>query len=244
MIHHHISTSFKTSHLTDNVFLSFNNIPLFYMSRLQSDRLTPPSTPPPRKTGLTWADFQYGDDVEDLPDLPEAHSESQSSLDETAAKLRRERLRFTKTIPNDLSSKVCCPRDRGAVLDIYAEALSKMNSKNHKQIYAEATMKIKTILGILKAGPRDEVFTEMLLAPIEPLYAKPRIEFRKDKYGHRAATRLQRWRKDGWPSRYPKRAVQEEKAKKGKFQRWYDVDWEDEVVEGGGGRRKRDTKEV
>lgn len=153
-------------------------------------------------------------------------------MEQTLAKLRKERLRFTKTIPNDLSSKICCPRDRGAVLDIYTEVLSKINAENHKQLYVEANTKIKVILGILKVGPRDEVFTRMLLEPIEPLYARPRIEFRKDKYGHRAATRIQEWRKDGWPDRFPAKAIREEKARRGKFRSWSDEDWSLKDVQG------------
>ena len=71
----------------------------------------------------------------------------------------------------------------------------------------------------------------MLLEPIEPLYAKPRIEFWNDRYGHRAAIRTQEWRKDDWPGRFPENAVKEERDRKGKFQSWYDEDWTDEISE-------------
>ncbi|KAJ5065608.1 hypothetical protein J3E74DRAFT_435525 [Bipolaris maydis] len=194
---------------------------------------TPPSLPPPRQTGLTWSDFQFGNDIGDLPTSPEKHQQRHVSLEQTISKLRRERFRFTKSVPSDLNSKICCPRDRGAVLDIYAEALNKISPENHRQIYAEAKMKIKTVLGIAKAGPRNQVFTKMLLAPIEPLYAMPRIEFRMDKFGHRAATRLQEWREDGWPNKYPENAVKKERARKGKLEGWVDQNWEDDGAEEG-----------
>ncbi|EUC39621.1 hypothetical protein COCMIDRAFT_111030 [Bipolaris oryzae ATCC 44560] len=201
------------------------------MTQLKLAQSTPPSLPPPRQTGLTWSDFQFGNDVGSLPTSPDIHRERNVSLEQTISKLRRERFRFTKSVPNDLNSKICCPRDRGAVLDIYAEALSKITPENHRQIYAEAKLKIKTVLGISKAGPRNEVFKRTLLAPIEPLYAMPRIEFRMDKFGHRAATRLQEWREDGWPDQYPENAVKKERARKGKLKGWVDENWQDEWVE-------------
>lgn len=105
-------------------------------------------------------------------------------------------------------------------------------------------MKIKTVLGISRAGPKNVVFTRTLLAPIEPLYAMPRIEFRMDKFGHRAATRLQEWREDGWPNRYPKNAVTKERARKGKLKGWEDENWEDGVAEKGDEEKGDDSDEV
>ena len=69
---------------------------------------------------------------------------------QTIARLREERLRFTKQIPADLNNKVCCPHDRGAVLDVYTEAQAKISPENHEQIYEEANIKIRTILGLNK----------------------------------------------------------------------------------------------
>ncbi|RAR08232.1 hypothetical protein DDE83_006073 [Stemphylium lycopersici] len=201
------------------------------MTNPRSDRSSPPATPPVRTTGLFWPDFQHEGKTEELPNISKAADTSMSSLQQTIARLREERLRFTKRIPADLNNKVCCPRDRGAVLDVYTEAQGKISPQNHEQIYEEANIKIRTILGINKVWPNDPVFTKMFLRPIEPLYAKPRIEFRNDKYGHRAAMRIQEWRKDGWPGRFPENAVKEERDRKGKFQRWYDEDWTDETSE-------------
>lgn len=199
------------------------------MSRTEDGNLTPPTTPPPRKTGLTWADFQYEHDTEDLsgPQSTSTTTKPQTPLDLTISKLRQDRQRFTKTIPNSHHNTLCSPRDRSAVLDIYAEALSKINARNHTALYAEACLKIKTVLGIHKAGTRDAVFTQKLLNPIEPLYAMPRIETKNDKYGHRAAVRIQEWRRDGWPKRYPRNAIKEEKARRGRFVRWWEEEWED-----------------
>ncbi|EOA86798.1 uncharacterized protein SETTUDRAFT_79704, partial [Exserohilum turcica Et28A] len=192
---------------------------------------TPPTTPPARKIGLTWDDFQYEDDTEALHESPPARAKPPTALDLTISKLHHDRQRFTKTIPNDHKNKLCSPRDRSAVLDIYTEALHKINATNHAQMYTEANAKIRTVLGIHKAGTRDAVFTHQLLRPIEPLYAMPRIEVRHDKHGHRAAVRIQEWRRDGWPAKYPVNAVREEKARKGRFVRWFEEEWEDEVEE-------------
>ncbi|XP_014562536.1 hypothetical protein COCVIDRAFT_21505 [Bipolaris victoriae FI3] len=214
------------------------------MSQLKLAQSTPPPLPPPRQTGLTWSDFQFGNDVNSLPTSPGIDGKRQGSLQQTLSKLHRERFRFTKSVPSDLNSKICCPRDRGAVLDIYTEALSKITPVNHQQIYAEAKAKIKTVLGLSRAGPRNAVFTRTLLAPIEPLYAMPRIEFRNDKFGHRAATRLQEWREDGWPNQYPKNAVLKERAREGKWEGWVNQNWEDEVAEEGSEEKWNDSDEI
>ncbi|USP76143.1 hypothetical protein yc1106_03417 [Curvularia clavata] len=194
---------------------------------------TPPSTPPPRKCGLKWADFQHQGDL-NITNTATQRQKLQTPLDRTVARLREERFRFMAKVPNDLNSKTCCPRDRSAVLQIYTEALDpeKINCKNHEEIYAEAHAKIRIILSIASAGPRNDVFYKGLLSPIEPLYARPRIEFRKDKYSHRAATRIQEWRNDGWPYRYPKNAIEAEKVRKGQLKRWYEEDWTDWTVGG------------
>lgn len=48
-----------------------------------------------------------------------------------------------------------------------------------------------------------------VLAPLEPQYANPRIE--DDAHGYRMQWRLDAWRREGWPGRYPREAVQRER---------------------------------
>ncbi|CAO2655025.1 Nn.00g117580.m01.CDS01 [Neocucurbitaria sp. VM-36] len=190
---------------------------------------------------LNLDDFQYEVTLDDaaLPD-PKDLTESQR----TARQLRSARDRFAITIPVG-GNELCFSVDRAAVLDIYQQAIEKIGPTNHKQIVFEANHKIKTILGLRKAEAHDVVFTSggMLLKPLEPQYAEPRIEYGDDQEGYRAAWRLKAWRKEGWPNVYPKVAIERERRVEKlpltggqgdvellrRMLKWDEKDWGDEV---------------
>jgi hypothetical protein len=122
---------------------------------------------------------------------------------------------------------------RAAVLDVFKQALEAVATypQKHAQIAAEATRKVAIILDIITADPDDPVFllAGQLLSPLEPHYANPRIsevevrakprhqksrkdsETQEDHYAHRAQYRLESWKAEGWPEKYPRKAVEKEK---------------------------------
>jgi hypothetical protein len=137
----------------------------------------------------------------------------------TANCLRETRQRFAKKLPEDEDERKYAALDRQNVLAVYTQALDKLHSipDKHIQIAAECTRKVRVILGIISADPADPVFTTngQLLAPLEPQYANPRLEARDDPECYRAQWRLNRWRKEGWPHRYPTEAIRREEMDKG-----------------------------
>jgi hypothetical protein len=130
--------------------------------------------------------------------------------------LRNTQCLFAQGIPPGGDDK-CAGLDRQTVLNIYTEALSLLSSspQKHTQIAAECTRKVRVVLGIVSADPDDTVFTRtgQLLKPLEPQYANPRLEAGEDEYGNLAQWRLNAWRNDGWPEKYPAYAVKKEKKK-------------------------------
>ncbi|KAG9194798.1 hypothetical protein G6011_04833 [Alternaria panax] len=179
---------------------------------------TPPADAPTRRTGLSMTDFLYSGPL----DTP---ASALSNIDDGAAplstRLCESRLRFTKKIPIDLKSDICCPRDRRAALAVYDEAIDTIKSANgyhfedHVDVETEAKAKIEIILGIERADPYDHVFQRNRLLPIDPMYAEPRIEASNDTLSYHASWRLHEWRQDGWPESFPGRAIEKEKTMKG-----------------------------
>ncbi|KAH7395359.1 hypothetical protein DE146DRAFT_598640, partial [Phaeosphaeria sp. MPI-PUGE-AT-0046c] len=108
--------------------------------------------------------------------------------------------------------------DRRTVIDIYDQALAALSRAPSKydQIVAECTSKTRVVLGIITAEPEDPIFMMpgQLLKPLDPQYAKLRIERGDDEYGYRAQYRLTAWRKDGWPEMYPVNAIRKETEEK------------------------------
>ncbi|KAH7356121.1 hypothetical protein BKA66DRAFT_403240, partial [Pyrenochaeta sp. MPI-SDFR-AT-0127] len=158
--------------------------------------------------GLGLDDFQYQGPLQDYALSSHRDSTAVTDSEKTAYMLLEARDRFSKGIPID-GNHLCYSVDRAAVLDVYCEALEKINRENHRLVLFETTLKVKTILGLRSAEPHDIAFAcgGMLLKPIEPQYAEPRIEFDDDQEGYRMAWRLKAWRKEGWPDKYPIEAV-------------------------------------
>lgn len=137
---------------------------------------------------------------------------------------------FASTIPRE-GNHICHNADRSAVLRIYQQALENLKASNHAQVQLEASLKIKTVLGLRAAEPDDVVFAGkgMMLPPLEPQYAEPRIDFADDRYGYMAAKRLNRWRRDGWPDVFPQEAVLAERMLSEEEIEEEKGNWEDEV---------------
>ncbi|KAF1839321.1 hypothetical protein BDW02DRAFT_575420 [Decorospora gaudefroyi] len=206
---------------------------------------TPPDAEslPKRQTGLAWNDFQYGGPLDQLLGTSTSDQATQTPAQKIANRLREERLRFVKKVPNSLNSTLCCPRDRRAVLTVYQDGLDLIDEENYETVYFDASLKIKVILGLRDPGMFQVVFNKkMLLPPLDPEYSEPRIEYSDDPFGRRAYSRLQAWRKEGWPNKWPEKAIADQKAiakggKRGKKRKcsaitsagWEDLDWEDEA---------------
>ncbi|KAL6710096.1 hypothetical protein ACN47E_009887 [Coniothyrium glycines] len=152
--------------------------------------------------------------------------------------------RFAKKNDRSDENSICNVWDRAAVLAVFQQALTRITAENHKNIYLEAIRKVEIILNIRGARPTDMVFARtMLLDPLEPQYAKPRIEGEDDDYGYQASCRLQAWRKEGWPNVIPEKAIAEERKKgeslakgdltdevlRDRALAWPEEDWGDEV---------------
>jgi hypothetical protein len=142
------------------------------------------------------------------------HDHRTTPAEKTTLKLRDTKRRFAKGVPLGGDDK-CHGLDRQIVLSIYNEALNTLIElpEKHTQIAAECTRKVRVVLGLIFAEPDDTVFTAsgQLLKPLEPSYADPRLKADVDTYGHLAQWRLNSWRKEGWPGKYPTVAVQNEK---------------------------------
>jgi hypothetical protein len=188
---------------------------------------TPPNPPPERKTGLSMSDFHYQGPLEDISTSAATSGMRRSDTEQARVDLHEKRLRFTKQTPTDHESKICSPRDRRAALGVYDEAIEKIRNTNYLEIVPEADYKIRVILGITKAHASATVFQkkEQHLSPIEPQYAEPRIEWNEDAFSYHATWRLQEWRDDGWPDRFPDKAIQKERDMDGDPRAWYDQDW-------------------
>ncbi len=165
---------------------------------------------------LRISDFESTEIIEPITDVIHSNTHFISESAQTAAELRCARDRFAAGVQLE-GNRLCYVADRAATLAVYQEALAKIDSQNHHQIHSEANIKIKTVLGIRQAEADDIVFAAggMLLSPLEPQYAEPRIEFADDLYGYKAACRLKAWRTNGWPNTYPHNAVENEKKRSG-----------------------------
>jgi hypothetical protein len=137
--------------------------------------------------------------------------------------------------PADLKSKLCSPRDRAAVLDVYQHGLKIINDRNHVNVKYEVDLQVNIILGLRDPKEFELSFTnKMLLPPLDPLYAHPRIEFRDDPHERHADWRLREWKKGGWPDKLPEGAITREKElsegnKNWKRDLWLMVDWVDKA---------------
>lgn len=120
-----------------------------------------------------------------------------------------------------LDNPRCSAVDRRAVLAVYNEALGKLehiSALDAHKINLEVVAKVSVILDLCIAKPEDAVFycKDSLLAPLEPQYAQPRLDYyargvMDDSFYWTGFTRLREWRKEGWPHVYPERAVEKER---------------------------------
>src|SRR4051812_41696034 len=94
---------------------------------------------------LKLSDFQSTQTLNPTIEFLHAGSHTTSESSRTAARLRSSRDRFPAGVPLG-GNRLCYHTDRAAVLSIYREALSKVNSSNHWQIHSEANIKIQTVL--------------------------------------------------------------------------------------------------
>jgi hypothetical protein len=174
-------------------------------------------------------DFFYEGELEEVSSLYTQDEALRSPVRTTELRLRESRIRFIKQVPQDPFSTLCCPADYAAVIGIYSEALRKITSEIHERILSETNLKVKVVLGINQVDSYDVVFTKagMLLEPLEPQYAEPRIEWSDDPYRHHAMWRLRNWRKEGWPDVYPRNAIEEEKVMGPQERQLKDEDWEE-----------------
>ncbi|KAF3003698.1 hypothetical protein E8E13_008916 [Curvularia kusanoi] len=120
----------------------------------------------------------------------------------------------------------CSNIDRSAVLAVYNEAITRLehvSEHDARRIENEGKLKISTILDIRTAQPEDEVFfsATAFLSPLEPQYAQPRVDYydrggvdEDDSYGRVAGMRLREWRREGWPRKYPRGAVEKERRQR------------------------------
>jgi hypothetical protein len=169
---------------------------------------TPPTTPPQPEEEHTphFSSFLAAAS----PPNRFIHNHKSNLAEATSLKIRETRRLFAQGTPEDGKAD-CAPLDRRAVLDIYAQALEKLGTLPHKheQIAAECARKVGVVLGMINPKPCDPVFTTsgQLLKPLQPQYAHPRIWTKEDEYGYRAQWRLEAWRREGWPEKYPGQAV-------------------------------------
>jgi hypothetical protein len=136
-----------------------------------------------------------------------------TSANQAVLSLCQTRDDFAAKIPFD-GDDTCNTANRAAILDVYNEAINKLRELPHKhvQIISESSLKARILLSLLDADADHPVFSSVgqLLRPLEPQYANPRIEAEADEYGHRAQRRLDKWRQEGWPDKYPKVAIETE----------------------------------
>ncbi|KAH9874789.1 hypothetical protein IAQ61_003979 [Plenodomus lingam] len=150
----------------------------------------------------------------------------------TAQRLRSERDSFARRFEANNKNRICCAVDRAAVLTVYNEALEMVaewevqqtktqaafapsssflgrnEAERYRALIHEVKTKSKVILGIVDAGPDHSVFSNsLLLNPLEPQYATPRIDMHDDSKQYYATRRLNAWRTEGWPHKYPVAAI-------------------------------------
>ncbi|KAJ4312342.1 hypothetical protein N0V94_007496 [Neodidymelliopsis sp. IMI 364377] len=211
----------------------------------------------PKEQGLTWEDFhpvpKEGDQCRPLHQVDE---ESQPLWKHTANELHDLRTRFAKHVFRRNNPR-CSTVDRSAVLAVYNEALSILEHASDIKadgIYDEVREKVEIILDLVQAEPYASAFNTgaSYLTPLEPQYAHPRLDFYDRGEGDDsmyllAYTRLNEWRKEGWPDVYPEQAVAREAEERRRriaarrdsrlsdaegLRRWYGKDaaeWGDEV---------------
>ena len=112
---------------------------------------------------------------------------------------------------------------------MYNEALTRvehMSNLDASRLNKEVTNKVETILDLQRREAGDPVFyaDSMFLAPLEPKYASPRLDYYdrgegSDGYGRAAWMRLTEWRRDMWPHFCPTRAVEREKRERERRER-------------------------
>ncbi|KAF2029652.1 hypothetical protein EK21DRAFT_112693 [Setomelanomma holmii] len=197
------------------------------LSNFLSDELPPPPDPSPLR-----------------PDYVYSHQPIRPHLNLTRAErtfvsLISQRDRFAAKIPTEGSIQPGCKCDRttrAAVLAVYGNAFDALEKDHprphHAQIAIEATRKIKVVLGLVKAEPDDLVFLSkgQYLAPLEPHFANPRIDWEGDEYAWDMQTRLDAWREDGWPSRVPVNAIEAEKEERKRKKTEKEIKGKDEML--------------
>ena len=165
-----------------------------------------------KEAGLTLSSF-----VGDPPPVPTEGDQPHWQV--VASQLLAARNSFAARNPA-VDNPRCSAPDRSAVLDVYNQALRRvehMSNLDASRLNKEVTNKVKTILDLRHAEAGDPVFyaDSMFLAPLEPKYAQPRLDYYdrgegSDGYGRAAWMRLTEWRRDGWPHFSPTRAVERE----------------------------------
>jgi hypothetical protein len=179
-----------------------------------------PATPVPEKTVQGYSPrFSKFLSDEPAPSKIFVHDHDITPAESTAISLHETRHRFNKKPPETHENRQNQALDRQNVNNVYNQALDKLGEipEKHMQIAAECTRKVHVILGIISADPSDPVFTTsgQLLKPLEPQYANPRLEAIDDPQCYRAQWRLNQWRKEGWPDKYPAEAIRREEKEKG-----------------------------
>lgn len=177
-----------------------------------------------KEEGLTWETFhpelKQGGQV-----APLHRNDPNVHWKRVANNIHDHRTRFTQHNQRGGNPR-CSTIDRSAVLAVYQEALSKIERTSKTEsctIFLEVRQKVETILDLRTAEPNDAVFTakNTFLSPLEPQYAQPRLNYYnreptmdEDSYHYAGAARLREWRKEGWPSVYPAKAVQRERRER------------------------------
>jgi hypothetical protein len=142
------------------------------------------------------------------------HDHITTATEQTAIRLLQKHDHFAKNVPVGGDDEQCNAVNRSAVLGIYNEAMARLVDfpTKHEQIASECSLKVRIVLALLTADPDHPAFSSVgqLLSPLEPQYANPRIEADEDEYGHRAQRRLNKWRGEGWPKKYPEKAIKRE----------------------------------
>ncbi|KAF2829072.1 hypothetical protein CC86DRAFT_403722 [Ophiobolus disseminans] len=166
-------------------------------------------------------DFLVDERVQQRSSIQQEHRTTPAG--KTTVELQKTRDRYAKETERESGDGTQNTITRAAVLEIYEQALKSIGKSPdlHKRIDTEATRQVEVVLRNISAEPNDPVFrtASQILKPLEPQYAQPLIpEFQtskkpQDTNAHRAQHRLESWRDDGWPEKYPERAVEREKKK-------------------------------
>lgn len=123
----------------------------------------------------------------------------------------------------------CSAPDRFAVLDVYNQALARvehMSDLDASRLDKEVANKVETILDLRDAKAGDPVFNPNggFLRPLQPQYAKPRLDYcdrgkGSDGYGRAAWMRLREWRRDEWPKKALNEAVERDREERERRER-------------------------